>query len=58
MKDTERLLNKLDINEDKEKQIENFADILDNISSLENKKDIAYTNAGLARTIKRKRSQT
>lgn len=42
MKDPEKLLTKLDINENKEKQIKNFADILEGIESLENKKKMLW----------------
>ena len=37
-KDLEKLTKNMDKNEDKEKQIKNFSDILDSIDTLENKK--------------------
>ena len=42
MKDTEKLLNKVEKVEKKENQIKNFSDILDNIDSLEDKKKMLW----------------
>ena len=41
-KEVEKLSKNLDKNESKENQIKNFADILDNIDSLENKKKMLW----------------
>ena len=38
----EKVSNQIEKNENKEKKIENFADILDNISTLENKKKVLW----------------
>jgi hypothetical protein len=42
MKDFEKILDKTDENEKKEEMIRNFADILDNIDSLEDKKKMLW----------------
>ena len=42
MKDTEKLLNKVEKVEKKENQIKNFSDILDSIDSLEDKKKMLW----------------
>ena len=42
MKDTEKLLEKIEKSEKKENQIRNFSDILDNIDSLEDKKKMLW----------------
>ena len=42
MNDTDKLLAKAEINSIKEKQIKNFADILDSIESLESKKKMLW----------------
>jgi len=42
MNDTDKLLAKAEINSVKEKQIKNFADILDSIESLESKKKMLW----------------
>lgn len=42
MKDFEKILDKTDKNEKKEEMIRNFADILDNIDSLEDKKKMLW----------------
>ena len=42
MNDTDKLLAKAEINSVKEKQIKNFADILDSIDTLENKKKMLW----------------
>lgn len=42
MKEVDKLLSKVEINEKKEGQLKNFADILDSIESLENKKKMLW----------------
>lgn len=42
MQDIDGMLSKLDLNEKKENSIKNFADILDNINSLEDKKKLLW----------------
>ena len=42
MNDADKLLSKVDINDKKENKIKNFADILDTIDSLENKKKMLW----------------
>jgi len=42
LQDVDGMLNKLDVNDKKEKSIKNFADILDSIDSLEDKKKLLW----------------
>ena len=42
MKEADKLLSKLEVNEKKENQLKNFADILDSIETLENKKKMLW----------------
>lgn len=42
MKEADKLLSKLEVNEKKEDQLKNFADILDSIETLENKKKMLW----------------
>jgi len=42
MNDADKLLSKLDVNDKKENKIKNFADILDTIDTLENKKKMLW----------------
>tara|TARA_B100001094_G_C18143525_1_gene779288 strand:+ start:783 stop:1154 length:372 start_codon:yes stop_codon:yes gene_type:complete len=42
MKEADKLLSKVEVNEKKEDQLKNFADILDSIESLENKKKMLW----------------
>ena len=42
MNEADKLLSKLDVNDKKENKIKNFADILDTIESLENKKKMLW----------------